>query len=70
MKNEIVVEVGNIYKRRDGLLAFVYFKNPVSGMFDCVVIGQCSLFYFVNKEGRYLNSVIESPNDLVEVEQD
>lgn len=70
MKNGIEVEVGNIYKRRDGLRAFVYFSNPISRVFDCVIIGGNSLFFSVNEEGRYLNDRIESPNDLVEVEQD
>ena len=68
MKNGIIVEVGNIYKRRDGLQAFVYFSNPISGAFDCVVIGESCLFFSVNEDGRYLNNEIESQNDLVEVE--
>lgn len=70
MNKGIPVEVGNIYKRRDGLRAFVYFRNPISMVFDCVVIWESGLFFSVNKEGRYLNDRIESPNDLVEVEQD
>lgn len=70
MENGIEVEVGNIYKRRDGLRAFVYFQSPITKRFSCVIVGHQSLFFDVSEKGFYLFDSQESPNDLVEVEQD
>lgn len=64
----IQVEIGNTYKRRDGLEAFVFYKNPVKSDFQCVVVGENAMFYSVEEHGIYNEfSDFESPNDLIEL---
>ena len=71
MRKGITVEVGNTYKRRDGLEAFVYFKNPRTQDYDCVIVGQNAIFFNVDENGFYFGKIDkESQNDLVAVIQD
>jgi hypothetical protein len=70
MRKEITLEVGNTYKRRDGLEAFVYFQSPITKRFYCVIVGQQLSFFDVTEKGFYLFEDQESQNDLVEVLQD
>ena len=62
------IKVGNVYKNRAGLSVFVYYKSPIRSCFNCVIVGENSLFYEVEEDGKY-NHYDEkaSPNDLVEL---
>lgn len=65
MKKELTVKVGTLYKRRDGLKAFVYYRSPVSNMFRAAIVGNPDNFsvYENGKESKF----DESQNDLVEI---
>ena len=59
------VEIGNVYIRRDGRLAFVYAFNPVSNTFECIV-QHSGQVYTVSDNGKYYMAQ-DSHNDLVEL---
>lgn len=59
------IEIGNVYKRRDGRLAFVYMFNPVSNTFECIVQNSGQV-YTVSEDGKYYMTQ-DSHNDLVEL---
>lgn len=64
MKKEITVEVGKLYKRRDGLAAFVFYFSPVSNLYRAVIVGSMENFsvYANGAESKFE----QSGNDLVE----
>lgn len=57
------VAVGNTYIRRDGMKAFVYFRDRVSQQFQCVIVGT-QQFYTVYEDGKYYQAQ-DSHNDLI-----
>ena len=62
------IKVGNVYKNRAGLNVFVYYKSPVRNCFDCVVVGENTLIYSVEENGKYNNYLDDvSQNDLIEL---
>lgn len=62
--NEIKVEVGGIYKRRDGLLAFVFLKSNTTEFYRAIIIGTGEQFS-IHENGKEYHSE-ETQNDLVE----
>lgn len=58
------IEVGKIYKTRDGRKALCYRKNSVFCNLACVIIGSGE-FFDVDEKGSFYSSH-ESHNDLVE----
>lgn len=58
------IELGKIYKTRDGRKALPYKKNSVFCTLNCVVIGSGE-FFDVDFKGSFYGSH-ESHNDLVE----
>ena len=59
------VEIGNVYKRRDGRLVFVYAFNPVNNTYECIVQASGQV-YTVEDNGKYYMAQ-DSHNDLVEL---
>ena len=59
------IEIGNVYKRRDNRLVFVYMFNPVSNTFECIVQNSGQV-YTVSEDGKYYMAQ-DSHNDLVEL---
>lgn len=63
--SELVVEIGNVYKRRDGLEVYVYAFNPINTEYNCI-LKNTGIMYSVYEDGTYLQSS-PSQNDLVEL---
>ena len=62
-KNFKEVHIGNVYKRRDGLLAFIYKFEPVTNYFMCIIQDTGEVFP-VDEYGNYSGNN-ETHNDLV-----
>lgn len=60
---EIKVEVGGIYKRRDGLLACIVQKSNTTEFFRAVIIGTGEQFSIQENGKEYNNE--ETQNDLI-----
>ena len=62
-KNFEEIEIGHIYRRRDGQRAIVFYFNSIQCLYNCVLVGSMD-FFTVHEDGRYLESR-EDHNDLV-----